>query len=835
MNIKKHCFYKAFFMGLMAAIFLLGAGDFAQAAGWEQVGNAGFSNWSLYDGFMAFHPTSHEPYVAFSDSSNSGKVTVMRLNGSTWETVGAAGFSDVAAQQVSALVFNPSTNEPYVLYQQSDQKIYVKRFNGTSWVTAGTQRLTWTGAEWITEGDGWVGFGWHLGKNALAFNPSTNAPYVMYTTCGEGPGYVQVDRLNGTTWQEVGACYDGNCASDSGYVQFGMLGFNPSTNEPYVAYADDTPGNGGKMTVAKFNGTSWAFVGSQAFSTYGNATAVNLAFHPATAEPYVSFDSMDGDGNTVGTVQRYDGSNWTMVGSVLTDAGWNPSFAFDTSTNTPYLLRAAYDDINSTGTLFLSSFDGSSWSTAESSTISDVYPVEMKYNSADGKMYLLYTDYATSSEASVQKYTSDAPSSTPLSITGITDGGIYFNRDLPRTIEITGGTGTVHATLDSAPLEGGDDTITTPYSKSYSTDGSHQLIVSDDVDTYTLNFSIATNVTIIDPTPLKVDDESLSQGYLAYEGADSSAATQTTFNINHTFINNNARLLIPHDTTMTKTGGGSVNITDFTTQDITSALRSSGMVLAGGMRIGIVGEQLSFSQPITLSITVSSAYNGQELKVTSKSAGESSWQDETSCTVTGGVCTFTTSHATDFAAGPGPLSVHEPSHINLTLDATLAISCTDLVTMGPITGDGQSDLATNTATCNVRTNNSNGYKLEWLASTPTMISNSNPADTISSYSPISPTTPEPWSINAADSEWGAKLKTGSTTYDAPTWGSQDTYTNGNWLNISSSSPYQFISRPSETLESGDDESILFGAQVGADHIQPSGTYEAQVTITATSL
>ena len=234
-------------------------------------------------------------------------------------------------------------------------------------------------------------------------------------------------------------------------------------------------------------------------------------------------------------------------------------------------------------------------------------------------------------------------------------------------------------------------------------------------------------------------------------------------------------------------------------------------------------------------MTVSSAYDGQSFLIQYRNAGDTAWQDETSCTVTDSICSFTTSHATDFKAGPGPLSVHEPSHINLTLDATLAISCTDQVTMGPITGDGQSDLATNTATCNVRTNNSNGYKLEWLASTAPMTSSTNPSDTISAYSPTSPNTPEPWSILSSASAWGAKLKTGSTTYDSPTWGSQDTYTNGNWLNISSSSPYQFIARSSETLESGDDESILFGAQVGADHIQPTGTYAAEVTITATSL
>ena len=818
MNIKKHCFYKAFFMGLMAAIFLLGAGDFAQAAGWETVGTAGFSGDSAYPE-MVINPVTHEPYVVFVDAANGDKATVMKFDGNSWTNVGPAGFSTDAVNNIS-LAIDPISGDPYVAYSSTCEgyacsAIFVKKFDGNSWTNVGPEII-----------DGGI-----ISNHSLAINPTTGKPYILYDTQMEGWGCEKVAKYSGSAWLDVGGC-----ASQTGNSDPGAIGFQPVSNLLYIAYADWAVQK--KITVMRYGYSSeWETIGSQGFSDGPQTMDINLAFHPTSRIPYVSYGYYDStDDFYHWQVQKYGGSSWNDVGPAFDNTIF--SLAFDTETDKPLISFWYYlwNEETSTETVGLEvkQFSSGVWSNVDQ-MIENVTGGSMAFDPSANQVYVAYSDNTNSGKATVVKNTLPPPSNDPLSITGITDGGIYFNRDLPRTIEITGGTGTVHATLDSAPLEGGDDTITTPYSKSYSTDGSHQLIVSDDVDTYTLNFSIATNVTIIDPTPLKVDDESLSQGYLAYEGADSSAATQTTFNINHTFINNNARLLIPHDTTMTKTGGGSVNITDFTTQDITSALRSSGMVLAGGMRIGIVGEQLSFSQPITLSITVSSAYNGQELKVTSKSAGESSWQDETSCTVTGGVCTFTTSHATDFAAGPGPLSVHEPSHINLTLDATLAISCTDQVTMGPITGDGQSDLATNTATCNVRTNNSNGYKLEWLASTPAMISNSNPADTISSYSPISPTTPEPWSINAADSEWGAKLKTGSTTYDAPTWGSQDTYTNGNWLNISSSSPYQFISRPSETLESGDDESILFGAQVGADHIQPSGTYEAQVTITATSL
>ena len=55
--------------------------------------------------------------------------------------------------------------------------------------------------------------------------------------------------------------------------------------------------------------------------------------------------------------------------------------------------------------------------------------------------------------------------------------------------------------------------------------------------------------------------------------------------------------------------------------------------------------------------------------------------------------------------------------VQLDVQTTIAIACDPSVTMGTITGDGQSALTTNVATCNVRTNNTGGYDLDWQAST----------------------------------------------------------------------------------------------------------------------
>ena len=171
--------------------------------------------------------------------------------------------------------------------------------------------------------------------------------------------------------------------------------------------------------------------------------------------------------------------------------------------------------------------------------------------------------------------------------------------------------------------------------------------------------------------------------------------------------------------------------------------------------------------------------------------------------------------------------------VNLDVGSTISVTCTDTVTMNGITGTGQSSIdSSNRATCNVKTTNSGGYKLEWQASSATMASG---GDTIAAYTPASADTPETWSVAAADSEWGGHLGSTSTTADTTTWGAADTYAGGKWLNVNNAAVFQVVQRTSETSSGGDDEYIYFGAEVGANKWQPDGTYTVNVTMTATTL
>jgi len=176
------------------------------------------------------------------------------------------------------------------------------------------------------------------------------------------------------------------------------------------------------------------------------------------------------------------------------------------------------------------------------------------------------------------------------------------------------------------------------------------------------------------------------------------------------------------------------------------------------------------------------------------------------------------------------------SPVQLSVSATLSISCDASVSMNAISGYGQSaSTSQNEVTCNVRTNNSSGYKMEWQSSAATMTSG---GDTIGAYTPAIVGTTELWSVSSADSEWGAKLSSGSEIYGASeqsAWGTGDTYASDKWLNVNNTAAYQFFSRSVESSSDGDDQKIRFGAEVGSSKLQPSGTYSVDVTITATTL
>jgi len=168
-----------------------------------------------------------------------------------------------------------------------------------------------------------------------------------------------------------------------------------------------------------------------------------------------------------------------------------------------------------------------------------------------------------------------------------------------------------------------------------------------------------------------------------------------------------------------------------------------------------------------------------------------------------------------------------------SVSSEVSLSCALQAAIGSILFSGTADT---TFLCTVSTTNPTGYSLNWQVlsgsggtATGSLI---DPLEhTIPPYRPTTADVPETWSVAETASAWGGRLRSASTDTDAK-WGTDST--DEKWLNVGTGSTV-VVSRDSATDPSGSTEQLSLRVEIGALKIQPSGTYQTTVTITASAL
>jgi len=213
--------------------------------------------------------------IRYQDADNLWKATVMKFNGTNWETVGSP-VSAGSAMHISLAL--DGSGMPYISYMDVPQafKITVKKFNGTNWETVGSPGFS-AGSVLYT---------------SLALDGG-GTPYVSYRDNGSS-SKVTVMKFNGTNWENVGSP-----GFSDGIATYTSLALNGS-DTLYVTYPEG--GNSAKATVMKFNGTSWENVGTVGFSG-GSADYTSLALD-GNGTPYVAYQ--DGGNSDKATVMRFE-------------------------------------------------------------------------------------------------------------------------------------------------------------------------------------------------------------------------------------------------------------------------------------------------------------------------------------------------------------------------------------------------------------------------------------------------------------------------------------------------------------------------------------------------
>ena len=252
------------------------------------------------------------------------------------------------------------------------------------------------------------------------------------------------------------------------------------------------------------------------------------------------------------------------------------------------------------------------------------------------------------------------------------------------------------------------------------------------------------------------------------------------------------------------------------------------------IKLGVAGETLTFTQAVKILFP-----NKADKLVGYSTNGITFTEITTLCTADtqlagnslppGGDCKMNsgsdlvvwTKHFTDYIVFEGQIIALDATSTVATLDInkTIAIACTPSLNLTQIIGYGQSDLTGNGASCNIVTNSTQGYKLE-LSVASTTASLKATDDNTHEILPLASNLTT-WQTLPTESRWG--VATGTVSYSS-----------GNWLSPTVGAQ-TLVSSPTHTLITGDNIPMKFGAEVGANYIQPSGTYTADVTLTATTL
>ena len=300
------------------------------------------------------------PYLAYVGSN--GKAQVNSFNGSSWQSVSSnPDVSDGAASFLS-LVFNAVDNKPYLAYSNGSNggPFVLKMFNGSSWVNI--TNPTHTGS-------------YDVGTQ-LAFNPANNQPYIVYSNV-DNSYKAGVQFFNGY-WSLVGGW-----EFTPPNAQYPRLAFNPANNQPYIAYPDCSAHapDGCKMELMAFNGSSWGYIGGKDFSSSVTSSDISFVFNPVINQPTVMFWK---SGKL--TIIRYNGSSWaTLVSPSIGNAN-TAVMAINPADSSLYI--ATNND--------LFKYNGNTWDKVGSGTIApDIYNsnISLTFNKISGQPYVAYTAY----------------------------------------------------------------------------------------------------------------------------------------------------------------------------------------------------------------------------------------------------------------------------------------------------------------------------------------------------------------------------------------------------------------------------------------------------------
>lgn len=245
---------------------------------WTQVGNV--IGTVRYNACSIAIDNSNNLFVSYSSDSNGGFLLVKKFDGKEWNTLPSNGLS-LKTTFFTSIAVN-SLNEPYVVFKQDTESLNIKKFNGTSWVNISNNPLITGNAFYPVL---------QIDKNII--------PNIIYIGFQNYARKARVLSHNNSGWSTVG----GSSISTGIAHNISIDVFN---NILYASFVDAN--NSYKISVQKFNGTSWDKLGNLDFTTSSDKPSIKIKNN----KPHIIYQSAFE--NKVSLI-KFDGANWSYIGN----------------------------------------------------------------------------------------------------------------------------------------------------------------------------------------------------------------------------------------------------------------------------------------------------------------------------------------------------------------------------------------------------------------------------------------------------------------------------------------------------------------------------------------
>ncbi len=279
-------------------------------------GNPGTWNGEASYTSIAINPTTQMPYVAYRDGNTSDKASVMSYNGTTWSSVGIAGFSAGGAKYTN-MNFD-ATGDPICVYSDKSAApsygVTAMKFSGGTWSALGTGSATVSGGNCYY----------------VASTVANDTLWAAYQTSNYHMGVMECPVAGGT-WTAVGGDVTGDTAA---YQSIAV----DKNGVIYVSF-QDAPSQALGVSIYKFTGGAWSVVGSRNISA-GEGVYTSLQIDPVDNMPVVAYSSYSA--STEANVEKFNGTTWNYIGAPGFSHDWTSYMSLAVSSKGAYYV--AYSD-----------------------------------------------------------------------------------------------------------------------------------------------------------------------------------------------------------------------------------------------------------------------------------------------------------------------------------------------------------------------------------------------------------------------------------------------------------------------------------------------------------